>query len=966
MFVTDLLAQAIGCLVPVVRCVSNDTMQVGTAARALGCIPGGFWGTPTLPQHDSDQFARKRQILGARRTVLWDTTSVPGISLAKGVPVEQYPSLPWLVVASGQALKIVANFLDLLASGQLTASEEQCTRCTQTLGASTTALENALSKISTRAGKTADKQVVLDELSDDGVFQDQPGASLGDWVVPCGCGGPLTNPCSAVVDPVVAPCKRCTSAVIGNISAALTNVVYDFIGTVLDNPGFFKKDGVTIEDYNQQFRGTGTNNLMHLPWMGQKRERLHLLEIFHQVYKEAMLEVGQMDEAKLATVRTYDEAMGQLQAIAEPVAERVMEEFEKASAQPIDVGSLRSSLKGGELSQTPREQLKGFLAKAVIEAIRVSLFNEVLKDPTYTDNPNQRAQLEEIAATASNGKPPETGAVDQKAIDILETRWEDIFSPAEFLKMTRRSAGSRTALAAEREAAPFAVGYSPDRLYNFESNRVFAWQRTAGQNPMLLTRVRDLAELQKKIAITDALYKKAIKQIDGSEDRYWGYSPKELRLLNEILESEDMLREEFFNPPFGNDTLQRAFEEKRLFTVDFPQLDGATGTLGPFGESRYLYQPIGLFALPPKPRLEPGERDPRQLSAIALQSAVGVDDPSVPIVLPTDRYTWRTLCSLFQQADSMESEYPEHLGQAHMMTETFHVATRRTLSTQHPLYRLLVPHYDNTITTNHIAVTAMLESRGLTQSLQSLSTIEATRISARAVHLTNVGKETVWNRLVAQGTEDPEVLPNYPYREDAMRIWKAIETWVRDYVDIFYATDQDTCEDWELQDWVHELQSPTGGNLHGIGEGGVIRTKAQLVDVLTVTIFHASAKHALTNFPLSQVQIYAPCEPMSIFRPAPTTNDQIECREAWLEYLPPLRISILQQTLGFIVGTTHYTRLGLYPTGNFGDTPKVAERLRAFNSRLREIESEIASDNENRPLPYIYLLPSRIPQSVNI
>ncbi|WP_089937704.1 lipoxygenase family protein [Candidatus Entotheonella palauensis] len=894
--------------IPALQCAGHDTFQIDTMARALGCIPGGFWGVPKLPQNDDNPGARNREIDQTRERVQWDLDSVPGISLVKDIPVEQYPSFTWLMVGVGQSLKILLNYIDLIDSGQFTASEEACKQFTDALNESVKSIEAALARGSTRSGETADKYKILSALSDDGVFQDEAGYSIGDWLLPCTCGS-SQNALPDACKQVYAPCERCTKAVINHITKVVNDVFYGLIGQILDNPGWFKKADVKIEDYNNMFRGTPTTVFVHLPWMGQKRERLALLEILIKIFNASLDKVSKISDEDITKQQTHAQANAYLETLITPVVHEVVANMDDS----FDIGSLRSVLRDPEESQTPAEQLDSFFVPAVISIVKRDIAND------------------DLDATA-------------------------------MLQALRSYAGQDASAMHSHD-----VGYNPHLLYNFEANRTFELQRTAGQNPMLLTRVTDLDDLKKKIAITDERYQEAIAHIDGNEDRYWSACTDRLRTLNEFLVNDcQLLREEFFNPPFGNDTLDRAFNEKRLFTVDFPQLGDVTASLGPFGEPRYLYQPIGLFALPPKEDLQPGQRDRREVAAIALQSKVGVNDPDVPIVLPTNGYTWRALRSIFQQADSMESEYPEHLGLCHMMMETFQVAMRRTMATNHPLYRLLTPHFDNTITTNHIAVSSMLESRGLTQGLQSLSTIDSCRLAAKAVHDADISTLTVWDRLVKQGTDDPEILPNYPYRDDAMRIWNAIEDWVTSYVDIFYKTDTDVLDDYELQNWVHELQLPSGGNLHGIGTDGFIQNKKELINLVSVIMFHGSAEHALTNFPLGQVQMYAPCMPMSIYRPAPTRNDEVKTREDWLAYLPPLQVAVLQLTLGFIVGTTHYTRLGFYMSDNFGDTPEVAEKLRAFNSRLREIESEISSDNKVRPMPYIYLLPSRIPQSVNI
>ena len=71
----------------------------------------------------------------------------------------------------------------------------------------------------------------------------------------------------------------------------------------------------------------------------------------------------------------------------------------------------------------------------------------------------------------------------------------------------------------------------------------------------------------------------------------------------------------------------------------------------------------------------------------------------------------------------------------------------------------------------------------------------------------------------------------------------------------------------------------------------------------------------------------------------------------------------------FIIGTLHSTQLGYYPGGGRWFVDRRVEKLLAeFKVHLKEIVGEILRENADvqvRPMPYIYLLPSRIPQSTN-
>ena len=48
-------------------------------------------------------------------------------------------------------------------------------------------------------------------------------------------------------------------------------------------------------------------------------------------------------------------------------------------------------------------------------------------------------------------------------------------------------------------------------------------------------------------------------------------------------------------------------------------------------------------------------------------------------------------------------------------------------------------------------------------------------------------------------------LPNYFFRDDGMDLWKAIKTYAKEVIDIFYLQDDDVINDMELKTWMEEI-----------------------------------------------------------------------------------------------------------------------------------------------------------------
>jgi arachidonate 15-lipoxygenase len=448
---------------------------------------------------------------------------------------------------------------------------------------------------------------------------------------------------------------------------------------------------------------------------------------------------------------------------------------------------------------------------------------------------------------------------------------------------------------------------------------VFARLRVAGPNPVVLRRI---VTPDSRFPITDAHYRSVM--------------------------SED-------------DSLDLAGKEGRLYLADYKVLEGAQA--GTFPTQKYFTSPLALFAVPKE-----GSPD-RLLRAVAIQCTQQPSDSS-PIFTPKDGLGWEVARLFVQVADGYYHEMISHLGLTHLLVEAFAMATPRQLAPEHPLNVLLTPHLQGTLAINNAAVDTLIAPKGFVDRLLP-GTIEAsTQLAVDAVLRFQFNHELFPLSLIARGVDDAEAFPDYPYRDDGKLIWDSIHGWVVDYLSLYYGSDGDVAQDYELQAWLAELTSQQGGGLQDIGQDGAIRTLAYLADMVTMIIFTAAAQHATVNFPQSYIMSYTPSLPLAAYAPAPTVAlaSQPANIEALLAYMPPLQQSFMQQTLMELLGNLYFTRLGAYDrysaTSYFQD-PRVRLSLKSFQQRLQEAESTIARRNLHR-IPYRTLLPSAIPQSINV
>jgi len=409
------------------------------------------------------------------------------------------------------------------------------------------------------------------------------------------------------------------------------------------------------------------------------------------------------------------------------------------------------------------------------------------------------------------------------------------------------------------------------------------------------------------------------------------------------------------------DSLEAALAEGRVFLCDYAPLSVmANGTVP---QQKYACAPLGLFATKPK-----GDK---ALVAVAIQCAQA-PSKDAPVLYPFDGERWELAKMHLSCADGNYHELISHLGLTHLLVEPFAVATHRCLVPTHPLFVLLMPHFQGTLFINSAAVTSLINPGGTVDQLLA-GTIESDwKVVTDALGAVQFKDVAVPIALAKRGVDNKDTLKDFPYRDDALRVWEAVDKFVSKYVNLYYEADSGVAGDAALQAWAQELASKDGGCVKGLLEEGSqgIATKKYLKQVLTTIIFTASAQHAAVNFPQASFMSYTPLMPLAAYGPPPT--DEVTTTTV-LQQLPPMEMALLQLLVAKALGGVYFTRLGQYDrhqerlTGvkpYFKDA-RAQELMDEFKGRLVDVERDIGRDNEKRGT-YVHLLPSRIPQSINI
>ena len=447
----------------------------------------------------------------------------------------------------------------------------------------------------------------------------------------------------------------------------------------------------------------------------------------------------------------------------------------------------------------------------------------------------------------------------------------------------------------------------------FQEDSQFANMRVAGPNPVMIARMH---EPDARLPITEAQYQSVMGE---------------------------------------GDKLETALADGRLYLADYSVFYDALNGSFPSAQ-KFSYAPLALFAVPS------GEKT---LMPVAIQCSP-YPNADNPIFTPKDdEYNWLIAKTIVQIADANFHEAVSHLGRTHLFVEPFVIATHNQLPSTHPLFILLAQHFEGTLAINDAAQRLLIDPMGNVDTLLSGS-IDQSRVYAvqgAQSYLRNVNTSALPQTLAQRGVDDANLLPVYPYRDDALLLWNAIGQWVTQYIKHYYASDEAVQNDAELKNWVAELVAHDGGRADNIGEANRISTVAQLIELVTLVIFTASVQHAAVNYPQDAIMSYTPAMPLAGYAPPPTSQSGASQAD-YMNILPPLEIAEVQLQVGYILGSVYYTRLGEYGSNYFTD-PDIQKHLAQFKQDLLDIEVEITERNKTR-IPYEFLLPSRIPQSINI
>ncbi|XP_026448665.1 probable linoleate 9S-lipoxygenase 5 [Papaver somniferum] len=445
------------------------------------------------------------------------------------------------------------------------------------------------------------------------------------------------------------------------------------------------------------------------------------------------------------------------------------------------------------------------------------------------------------------------------------------------------------------------------------------------------------------------------------------------------------ITEEHIEKNLNGMTVKMALEKNKLFILDHhDELIPYLNRINTTGTKTYATRTLLLL------------QDDGALKPLAIELSLVHPDGEIhgaynevytPVQEGVEGSIWQLAKAYAAVNDSGVHQLISHWLLTHAVIEPFIIATNRHLSALHPIYKLLQPHYRDTMNINALARHILINADGFVERTVFPSKF-AMEMSATIYKGWNFTEQALPQNLLKRGiaVEDSSkphglrlLIEDYPFAVDGLEIWSAIEKWVHEYCSFYYPSDDLILGDTELQSWWEDLRTQGHGDLKDEPWWPNMQTLSELTQSCTTIIWIASALHAAVNFGQYPYAGYLPNRPTMSRRFMPKRGEP-EYDE--LEKNPDaIFLKTITSQLQTLLGVSLIEILSKHSADEIflgqRDCPDhwtkdttIVEEFKRFGEKLVKIENTIMEMNNDEQLknrvgpvkmPYTLLCPYPLP-----
>ncbi len=282
------------------------------------------------------------------------------------------------------------------------------------------------------------------------------------------------------------------------------------------------------------------------------------------------------------------------------------------------------------------------------------------------------------------------------------------------------------------------------------------------------------------------------------------------------------------------------------------------------------------------------------LMPVAIQ--LGQDPTVSPLFTPVHDtpLDWLLAKMLVQNSGANLHQIISHAMKTHLIAEPFVIAAERNIAHCHPLYKIIKRHMRYTLAINTKARNGLIDMGGIFDEFISCGGGGHIELMIGLYDKWEIHHNNLRKNLEARGVMNKEELPYYPYRDDGLLVWDAMEAFIREVVDMHYATDADMKADTEMQAFAQDVAK--FGHTQKHFDPAMVDTKDGVVELFTTLMWTVSCQHSSVNFGQYKYLGFPLNAPMSVYvDPRTIKKGEYDTEGKIMKHIMPTQHQICRQ-----------------------------------------------------------------------